>query len=236
METTVGRSKEKTLKGSSLWGVLVFCVLLLIDLLTKIFAEVYFDIQGNADIVVIPDVIVFMYKENPGMAFSIGADAAPALKIAVVVLTAVIMAGASWFYFVADKRRSMLRWCLVFVVAGGVGNLIDRLLFQVWMENGGGVRDMVALDFGPLLYRWFGWEVTWLNFGVCNFADFFIVGGAIALIVCFLFFDTDSFFPVGKYKLLAAEAEQREKDKKAGKPAATANEQDGIETQEEREE
>ena len=235
MKTTVEQSKKKTLKGSSLWGILVFCVLLLIDLVTKIVAEVYFDIQGNADIVVIPSVIVLTYKENPGMAFSIGADAAPILKILVVVLTAVIMTAASWFYLVTDKRRSMLRWCLVFIVAGGVGNLIDRLLFQVWLENGGGVRDMVALDFGPLLQQWFGWEINWLNFGVCNFADFFIVGGAIALIVCFLFFDTDSFFPVGKYKQLAAEAEQREKDKQAAK-AVAQNTQQTQEMQKKREE
>ena len=167
------------------------------------------------------------------MAFSIGADAAPALKIAVVALTAVIMAGATWFYLVADKRRSMLRWCLVFVVAGGVGNLIDRLLFQVWMENGGGVRDMVMLDFGPLFDQWFGWNITWLNFGVCNFADFFIVGGAIALIVCFLFFDTDAFLPLGKYKALAMEAEARENAKQAQKAVAA---QETQETQEEREE
>jgi signal peptidase II len=222
METTVGQSKKNPLVAN-LWGVIVFCVLLLIDLLIKIWAEVYFDIQGNADIVVIPDVIVLTYKENPGMAFSIGSDAPPALKLAVVALTAVIMAGATWFYFVADKRRSMLRWCLVFVVAGGVGNLIDRLLFQVWLENGGGVRDMVALDFGPLLGEWFGWDINWLNFGVCNFADFFIVGGAIALIVCFLFFDTDSFFPVGKYKLLAKEAEEREQAKQKAKKQRAKN-------------
>jgi signal peptidase II len=220
METTVGQSRDKTLKGSSLWGVLVFCVLLLIDLLIKIWAEVYFDIQGNADIVVIPDVIVLTYKENPGMAFSIGADAPPALKLAVVALTAVIMAGATWFYFIADKRRAMLRWCLVFVVAGGVGNLIDRLLFQVWMENGGGVRDMVMIDFGPLLHEWFGLEVAWLDFGVCNFADFFIVGGAVALLLSFLFFDTDAFFPVGKYKALAKEAEETAEAKRKAKAEA----------------
>ena len=70
------------------------------------------------------------------------------------------------------------------------------------------------------LGEWFGWDVTWLNFGVCNFADFFIVGGAIALIVCFLFFDTDSFFPVGKYKLLAREAEDRELAKQSAKKSA----------------
>ena len=50
--------------------------------------------------------------------------------------------------------------------------------------------------------------------------DFFIVGGAIALIVCFLLFDTDSFYPVGKYKQLALEAEAREKEKQAAKTVA----------------
>jgi lipoprotein signal peptidase len=220
MKASVEKKEAKSLRGHWLWGAIVFCVLLLIDLLTKIFAEVYFDILGNKDVVMIPDVIVLTYQENPGMAFSIGANAPPAAKIAVVALTALVMIGAGWLYVAADKRRSCLRWCLVFVVAGGVGNLIDRLLFQVWLENGGGVRDMVALDFGPLLQQWFGWEVTWLNFGVCNFADFFIVGGAVALIVCFLFFDTDAFFPVGKYKALAKEAADKEEAKKAVKQTA----------------
>ncbi|MBO5277803.1 MAG: hypothetical protein J6B05_04020, partial [Clostridia bacterium] len=37
----------------------------------------------------------------------------------------------------------------------------------------------------------------------CNFADFFITGGAVALIVSLFFFDKDALFPVGKYKEMA---------------------------------
>ncbi len=217
----VGRG---ALKGHWLWGLLVLSILLLIDLITKVGAQVYFKIMGNTDIVLIPDVLVFTYKENPGMAFSMGADAPTPAKLAVVILTGLVMVGVAVFYLRMDKRRSFLRWCLVFIVAGGVGNLIDRVLFKVWLENGGGVRDMVMIDFGPLLHEWFGWEVTWLDFGVCNFADFFIVGGAVALVLAILFFDSGAILPVGKYKALSKEMEEAEKAKKAAKKAQKAAE------------
>ena len=217
----VGRG---ALKGHWLWGLLVLSILLLIDLITKVGAQVYFDVMGNADVVLIPDVLVLTYKENPGMAFSMGADAPMPAKLAVVILTGVVMAAVAVFYLRMDKRRSFLRWCLVFIVAGGIGNLIDRVLFKVWLDNGGGVRDMVMIDFGPLLHEWFGWEVAWLDFGVCNFADFFIVGGAVALVLAILFIDSGAILAVGKYKALSKEMEEAEKAKKAAKKAQKAAE------------
>ena len=217
----VGRG---ALKGHWLWGLLVLSILLLIDLITKVGAQVYFEVMGKADIVLIPDVLEFTYRENPGMAFSMGSTAPTPAKLAVVILTGVVMAAVAVFYLRMDKRRSFLRWCLVFIVAGGVGNLIDRVLFKVWLENGGGVRDMVMIDFGPLLHEWFGWEVAWLDFGVCNFADFFIVGGAVALVLAILFFDSGAILPVGKYKALSKEMEEAEKAKKAAKKAQKAAE------------
>ena len=210
-----------SLKGSCLWGILIFFLLIVIDLVTKMVAEVYFTSEGAKQrIDIIPGWIALTFAQNRGISYGLGSDAKEWVKIAVIAGTFVMMLLLAVLYFKLDKRRSFMRLALVFVVAGGVGNLIDRLLFQVWLENGGGVRDMVALDFGPLLYQWFGWEINWLNFGVCNCADFFIVGGAIALIVCFLFFDTDSFYPVGKYKQLALEADAREKEKQAAKTVA----------------
>lgn len=215
------KKKEKqagVLKGHWLWGALVFCVLLAIDLGIKIAAQVYFDILGNKDLVLIPGVIELTYTENPGMAFSMGADASPTAKIGVIVGTAVMMLACIFIYLRMDKRRSCLRWCLVFVVAGGLGNLIDRVLFQTWLNNGRGVRDMVMLDFSVLLENWFSVPPTnFLDFGVCNFADFFIVGGAIALIFALFFFDTGAFFPKGKYKSLAKEADEKAEAKAKAK-------------------
>ena len=67
-----------------------------------------------------------------------------------------------------------------------------------------GVRDMVDLNrFG---------------FAVCNFADFFIVGGAIALVLALLFFDKEAMFPLTeKYKALAKEAEAEKEAKTKAK-------------------
>ena len=209
------------LKGHWLWGALALCILLLIDLLTKVGAKVYFDTLGEANIVLIPNVLELTYTENPGMAFSMGADAPMPAKLAVVIGTAVIMLLATVYYLKVDKRRSWLRWCLVFVIAGGVGNLIDRVLFKVWLEDGGGVRDMVLMDFSVWIEEWFNVPPTnFMDFGVCNFADFFIVGGAIALLLAFLFFDADAFFPVGKYKALAKEAEETAEAKRKAKAEA----------------
>lgn len=217
----MAKKQEKqagVLKGHWLWGALVLCILLLIDLVTKIVAQVYFDILDNANLVLVPGVIELTYTENPGMAFSMGASAPKEAKIALIIATAVMMLACMIFYCKIDKRRTCLRWCLVFIVAGGIGNLIDRALFQTWLNNGRGVRDMVMLDFSVLLENWFSVPPTdFLDFGVCNFADFFVVGGALALIVALFFFDTDAFFPKGKYKALAKEAEEKAEAKAKAK-------------------
>lgn len=219
MNKKVEKSKNSsTVKGHWVWGLIVFCLLILIDLLTKVAAEVYFDRLENADIKLIPGVIELTYVENRGVAFSGAANADPAFKLGIVIGTALIMLGATVVYFKVDARRTFLRWCLVFVVAGGVGNLIDRVLFRMWAEDGGGVRDMVLLNFSPWAKSLLKIDNPYfLNFGVCNFADFFIVGGAVALILCMLFFDTDAFVPVGKYKQLAKEAAEKEEAKQAEK-------------------
>ena len=198
------QKKESVLKGSSLWGILIFAVLILIDQLTKIAAELYLD---GKELPLIGNLITLTLTHNPGIAYGIGGDASPVLKIAVIALTGVIMLGIAIAYFKTDKRRSLLRTSFVFIVAGGVGNLIDRLYYKVWTVGEGvvgvGVRDMVNLSkFG---------------FAVCNFADFFITAGAVMLVLSLLFFDRDAFCPVGKYKALQKEEEEKQKQKENSK-------------------
>ncbi|MBQ8319376.1 MAG: signal peptidase II [Clostridia bacterium] len=213
-EKTEKERGRYSLKGSSLWGILVFAILVLVDQLTKFAADVYFNAAGAPSRIELIQggVLSLCISYNPGIAFGgFGGSEAP-VKIAIIVFTALLMAGLTVLYFKTDKRRSFLRNALVFVVAGGVGNLVDRLYYKIWIPSELGVRDMVQIDFGNL----FGLE-NFLDFGVCNFADFFIVGGAIALLLAFFFFDRDAFFPVGKYKALAKEEEERQAAKKEKK-------------------
>ncbi len=210
------KKKESVLKGSSLWGILLFAILILVDQLTKAAAETYFNLAGaRSKIDIIPGWIFLELEHNPGIAYGIGSDASPALKLGVIAFTAVMMAALAVLYFKLDKRRSFLRASLVLVVAGGVGNLIDRLYYKVWQADCAyGVRDMVNLSrFG---------------FAVCNFADFFISIGAVMLVLAFLFFDKDALFPTGeKYKELAKESEMEAAEKKNKKKDKAQNATDG---------
>ena len=193
---------------SFLWGIGLFVVLLIVDLLTKVAAEKYFSGDRRNDAIdIIPGWISLRLTYNDGIAYGIGGDSSPALKILVIALTAVMMAGLAVLYFKIDKRRVFLRTALVLVVSGGIGNLIDRLYFRVWEADCAlGVRDMV--------------DLSRFGFAVCNFADFFISIGAVMLVLSFLFFDRDAFFPQGKYKALAKEAADAEERKKTEKLAA----------------
>ena len=156
------------LKGSALWGLLVFFILIFVDQITKVWADVYFNGENApASIVIIPNMIALCISYNDGIAFGSLGDSSPFVKILIIVVTAVMMGALTVLYFRLDKRRSFLRNALVFVVAGGVGNLIDRVYYKIWETGTGlGVRDMVRVNIV-------------FDFGVCNFADFFIVGGAV---------------------------------------------------------
>ncbi len=204
---SVGASpKANSLVGSNLWGILIFFVLILIDQLTKAFADVMFIGKNGKPTVfeLVPGWVNLTITYNRGISFGIGSTAGIGTKIAVVIMTGVIMLALTIMYFTCDKRRTLMRIALVFVVAGGIGNLIDRVYYQVWDPATDalirdGVRDMV--------------DISSIGFGVCNFADFFISGGAVALVFACLFFDTYACFPKGNYKALQLEADELERVK-----------------------
>ena len=191
-----------SMKGSRWWGVLIFLILVFIDQLTKLFAQVYFEAEGAPKRVpIIKGWIELTLTHNRGISYGMGANAPKVAKIAVVVATAVMMVALAILYFKLDKRRAWLRTALVFVVGGGVGNLIDRVYYRVWVTGGaGGVRDMV--------------DLSRFGFAVCNFADFFISAGAVMLVLAMLFLDTAALFPATeKYKEMAKESDLIEQAK-----------------------
>ena len=197
--------KGSPLKGSNWWGVLLFAILLLIDMVTKLVADAYFSNQpAGTKIEIIPGWINLCITYNRGIAYGIGRDSHE-------LVTGFLMAGLPFLYFFTDKRRVWFRTAIVFIVAGGFGNLIDRVYYQVWdAETLYGVRDMV--------------DLSRFGFAVCNFADFFICGGAAALVLSFIFFDKEAMCPLGKYKTLAKEVGVVETEKKTVKETETAEE------------
>ncbi len=205
MSKKVKKEKFAPLKGSCLWGILLFLILVVSDLVTKIVAEIYFT-QPNAPtkVDIIPNWIHWCLTYNRGIAYGMGDTSPMWAKLCVIGGTAALMLVCAIVYFKLDKSRGWIRTALVFIVAGGVGNLIDRVYYQVWDISTFpyGVRDMI--------------DLSRFGFAVCNFADFFITGGAVALVLSLLFFDREAMFPVGKYRAQAKAAAEEKAKKKNG--------------------
>ena len=193
------QNENRSRAVSVLWGVFWIFVMVIIDQLTKLVADAY--LQEKV-IDIIPGWISLRLTYNQGIAYGQLSDVDVWVKMLIIAATGVLMLVFAIVYMRLDVRRSLLRAALVMVVAGGIGNLIDRVYFQVWDPNAlYGVRDMV--------------DLSRFGFAVCNFADFFICIGAALLVLSILFFDKDALFPVGKYKALALEyelAEQKEQE------------------------
>lgn len=207
------KKNEKTftnsLKGSRLWGILLFLILVVADHFTKAIADMY--LVGKT-VPIIPGMLELgPMSYNRGFAFSSLAGGETWLKFALVMLTVIFMAVLALVYFKMDKNRTLFRLALIFIVAGGVANFIDRINYSVWdasSANGGfrdGVRDMLYVK---ILF----------DFGFCNLADFFIVGGCIMLVLALVFFDVQALWPKGKYKTLAMEETQRDNARRTERP------------------
>ena len=172
----------------ALGSALIMCVLLVIDLVTKAWAEAV-NLQ-QADYFL--GIVRIWYTTNPGMAFGIfGAnETAMAIMSYVTVVLAVLIAA---MFFTLFRHNTPVRICLAVVEAGALGNIVDRFTL-------GYVRDFV--DIGPI------------GFGVCNIADFFITGGIVAVLICILFIGKDAVFPLTKKWREEAKKEDEERDKR----------------------
>ncbi len=210
MRKKIKEKKAPSLRGSVLWGIGLFLLLLLVDMVTKIAAEEYFATKPAGHTVsVIPGWINLCITYNRGIAYGIGDTAPTWVKQAVIVGTAIVMLVLFVVYCRLNQSHGWARLAIICIIAGGVGNLIDRIYYQVWDPTSAvadpliadGVRDMVDL-------KRFG-------FAVCNFADFFVTGGAVLLVLALLFCDKDALFPIGKYKVMAKQiaalAEEKER-------------------------
>ena len=160
-----------TKKDLLLLGI-AFLVLLAADQITK---AVAFAVMGeNAAVtMVIPGFLGFNTVLNEGISFSIGEGGEWTQPI-VIAITAVASIVIAVLICKIPKRRLLLRYALVLILAGAVGNLIDRIAMQA-------VRDFIYMNFG---------FVDFSN----NVADLEITVGAVMLIICLLFVDEEAVF------------------------------------------
>ena len=143
-----------------LYAILVV-LLVAADQLVKILVRA--NIPMGASMPFLPGLVELTYVQNTGAAFSIFKDHTWLLTIISAVVAAAI--AAALIKRVVAHPFGVIT--LSVVLAGAVGNLIDRALF-------GFVTDMFNLQF--------------MHFPVFNVADICVVCGGIAFCVYFLFF------------------------------------------------
>ena len=141
-------------------------VLVAFDILLKVWAVE--NLMGQPNLTLLSGILGLTYHENTGVAFGLGAGQAWGQWV-FSGLKMVIIAGLVWFYFRRlpfERRHWVIRVPIILIIAGGIGNLIDRMTL-------GHVRDMLMFEF--------------INFPIFNLADVYVVVGCFTMAFVTLF-------------------------------------------------
>ena len=135
----------------------VIALILVADLLSKKYVWNFLDQNGVQENVIGLFNLVKVKNEGAGFGIFQGKT------IALTIITFIVVIAICVYLFFALKESEWLRISLVFVTAGGIGNIVDRIAF-------GYVRDFIQFSF-------------WDSFPVFNIADSFVTVGAFMLVV-----------------------------------------------------
>lgn len=113
-------------------------------------------LKGNDDIVLVKNFLALSYNENTGAAFSSFSDNTTMLS----VVTAILIVAGIVYLFLGKIKEKSLNICATLVLAGGVGNLIDR------------IAQGYVVDYIKTLF---------IDFPVFNFADMLVVVGCFVI-------------------------------------------------------
>lgn len=131
-------------------NILFTAVLIFADRLSKVMAAKY--LADGTVMTVIPYFLGLRYLENTGMAFSMLSGK----TVFLAVITAAALIIMAYFLFVKNYGERFERFCFIFIFAGGVGNLIDRV-FQGYV-----------IDY---------FEFLFMDFAIFNVADVYVCVG-----------------------------------------------------------
>ncbi len=121
-------------------------------------------LRGALPLSFMHDLVRLQYAENQGAFLGLGNSLSPELRFwLLTVATAVLLLGLALFLVVQWQLPRLSFIALSCVLAGGLGNMIDRL------AHDGRVIDFLNLGLGSL------------RTGIFNIADIAITGGAILL-------------------------------------------------------
>lgn len=146
---------KKLLSKHNIIFISIFTAVLILDQVTKILLK-------NADFNIIGNFLRFEYVLNLGAAFSMLSGG----RWLFIIVTSVISVLLVLFYIFNKNKNIILTISLSLIIAGGMGNLIDRVIF-------GMVRDFISFSFFPAIF---------------NIADISVTIGTILFCIYIIFF------------------------------------------------
>jgi signal peptidase II len=150
------------------YSLLAAIVLVLVgcDQATKVYAVR--NLKGQPPKSYLNDTLRIHYVENPGAFLGMGGNLNPQVKFWALTIPTTLVLG--WVLVYMLFSRSIDGWtfaALTMIVAGGVGNFIDRI------RLGGKVIDFLNIGFG---------QQFWQRTGIFNVADVAITAGFLMLL------------------------------------------------------
>lgn len=154
---------RKNLKGMFLIiDAVVMLLFLLLDQFTKHLAIVH--LKNRPAMVLIDGVLELQYVENTGVAFSMLQNK----KVFILIMGFVVLGVVLFFWLKLPRQKKffVLHILVSALVAGALGNIIDRIRYDF-------VVDFIAF--------------VLIDYPVFNVADCYIVVSAIVLVILFMF-------------------------------------------------
>lgn len=158
-------------------GMLSVIVLVVFDQYTKILAVKH--LKDQPDIPILKDIFELSYVENRGAAFGMMQNK----QTFFIITTVLVVAAILWIFHTMPMEKKFIpgRVTLIFIIAGAIGNFIDR------------VSQGFVVDF---LY------FKLINFPVFNVADIYVTCSVFVLAFLLLFYykeeDLDRIMKVGR--------------------------------------
>lgn len=144
-------------RNINLYSTIIITILLIaLDQVTKFLATTYLAPIGFTSF--IPGILQLQYVLNDGMAFGLLGGK----QLFLIIVTGIALVALTFYLLAKPPENKVERFAFILILAGGVGNLIDR------------IRLGYVVDF---------FATTFMDFAVFNVADCFVTIGVILFLV-----------------------------------------------------
>lgn len=144
--------------------IITFSLLIGWDRISKEIAKR--ELTGKGSLTYFHDTFELVYVENTGAFLSLGSNwPAMVSYLVFVAIPLIFLTGFGTYVLIKrNELEPLVFYCYVFILAGGIGNIIDRIFYHMRVSD--------FMNFG----------IGNLRTGILNFADMYITFGVLILV------------------------------------------------------